>query len=83
MPQQRSQHARAGMLRDALKTEGLESKSSKAEPGVLTMSAPARLTGRGDVCSSREDTEIPWEELPSADAYCCLPSSGRQAPSAK
>lgn len=34
-------------------------------------------------CPSREDREIPWEELPSGDAYCSVLTSRRQEPSAK
>lgn len=59
------------MLRDALKTHGLENKSSKAEPRVLTMPGLAQLAGRGDMFSYRENTEIWCEELPSGDACCC------------
>lgn len=44
--QQRSQNTRAGMLSDALKTHGLENKSCKAEPPMLTMSGLEHFSGR-------------------------------------
>lgn len=75
MPQQRSQTVGAGMIRDALKTHGLENESSRADPRVLTMPGPAQLAGGGDIFSYRENTEIRWKELPSGDA-CCLSATG-------
>jgi len=75
-PRQRSQAARAGVLRDALKTQGLENNSSKEEPGVPTMPAPAQLTGRVDVPPGRTQKSHGKNcplEMPAA---VCQPAEG-------
>lgn len=65
--QHRREAARAGILRGVQETPGLDNESRRAEPHVLTCTI---ISYRQKRCASREDREIPWEELPSGDAYC-------------